>query len=64
MPRPYDDKGRKVPMSCPRDNCGGGKLQFEGDRLWRCDGLADPGSTDKPLEACSFIHIDGEAYQP
>jgi hypothetical protein len=61
---PRDDKGHFVPLDCPRENCGTGRLQYDGDGIWRCDGLADPGTTDKPLEACTYGHIDGEAYDP
>jgi len=59
---PRDDKGHFVPLSCPRANCGNGRLHHEGQGYWRCDGLADPGSPDKPLEACTYIHVDGEPY--
>jgi hypothetical protein len=62
--QPYDNRGRKVPLACPRENCGAGKLQYEGDGYWRCDGLADPGSDDKPLEACTYVHQDGTEYVP
>ena len=64
MRQPYDNHGRKVPMACPRSNCGNGKLQPDGPSYWMCDGLADPGRDDKPLEACTFMHIDGEPYEP
>lgn len=61
---PRDNLGRYVPLDCPRENCGCGRLHYDRDGIWACDGLADPGSPEKPLEACTFIHIDGEAYEP
>jgi hypothetical protein len=61
-PRPRDDKGHFVPLACPR--CGDGILQYDGGSLFLCNGLIDPGSTDKELEACPFWHWDGEAYDP
>lgn len=64
--RPIDDKGRFVPLTCPDINCGG-ELRLEADPMtgalvWRCDGLIDPCDDNKPLEACSFTHWQGEAY--
>jgi hypothetical protein len=59
---PRDSKGRAVRRDC--SDCGNGTLQYEGDGIWRCDGLADPGHDDKPLIACPRIHIDGEDDPP
>jgi len=56
---PRDAKGRLVSRECPR--CGNGTLQFEGLGVWRCDGLSDPESSEKPLEACTYSHEDGTA---
>lgn len=61
--RPYDERGRFVPMNCPADNCGSGTLQSEGLGVWRCDGLAEPERVDQPLYACGFTHVDGEPYR-
>jgi len=58
MKRPFDDKGRFVPLRC--ENCGCGELRDQGDGSWQCDGLADPGHPDKELEACTHTHYDGE----
>jgi len=58
--RPVDDKGRYVTMKCP--HCGYGTLQYEGNKLWICDGLADPVHPDLPLVTCEFFHIDGDPY--
>lgn len=62
--RPRNDRGHFVPMGCPRANCGGGKLVRDVERWWVCDGLADPGHPDQPLEPCTFSHRDGDRYQP
>lgn len=61
--RPYDDKGRFVPLGCPASDCGSGSLQPAGDGIWQCDGLADPERDDLPLETCGFTHVDGEQYR-
>lgn len=58
--RPFDDKGRYVPLKCP--DCGNGTLKYESNRTWICDGLADPIHDDLPLVTCEFYHIDGDAY--
>ena len=60
---PYDDRGRFVPLDCPNPACGSGRLVYEGHGVWECDGLVDPGSTDKELEVCTFDHFDGEPYR-
>lgn len=39
-------------FDCPE--CGNGKLKPEQGGGWRCDGLADPGHADLPLEACEY----------
>lgn len=57
---PRDNKGFFVPLSCPRQECGGGTLQYEGDGWWRCDGLTDPNNDKLPLQECWFAHRDGE----
>lgn len=59
--RPFDHTGRFIPLACPNPDCGAGTLRYEGNGEWRCDGLADPGRTDKPLEACPTVHFDGDA---
>lgn len=61
--RPRDHRGRFVPIDCPSANCGAGRLEYDGDRLWRCDGLADPGHADLPLTECPHLHWDGEPYK-
>lgn len=38
-------------FDCPV--CGNGKLKPE-EGGWRCNGLADPGHADLPLEACEY----------
>lgn len=58
---PRDERGRFVPVACP--DCGCGSLRAEGSGSWICDGLADPDDADKPLEACTFSHQDGDRYQ-
>ena len=61
--RPYDDKGRFVPLNCPLLGCSAGKLVLEGDEafhIWRCDGLLDPEDDHAELEPCWFHHIDRE----
>ena len=60
--QPYDNRGRRIERDCP--HCGNGRLQWEGSGWWRCDGLADPGSNDKPLDACAHSHHDGEPVSP
>lgn len=60
--QPRDDKGHFIPLECP--HCGNGILEYDGGSLWLCNGLADPGTTDKELEACPFWHWDGEVYDP
>ena len=59
--RPQDDAGRFVPIACPDINCDG-TLRYEGEGVWRCDGLVDPNDENKPLEACSFSHRQGDKY--
>lgn len=60
--QPYDHRGRRVARDCV--HCGNGRLQWEGAGWWRCDGLADPGRDDLPLEACTYQHQDGTEVQP
>ena len=60
---PRDNLGRYVPLACPDINCGG-VLRYEGDGVWRCDGLVDPCHDDKELFAYTFTHYSGEAYEP
>lgn len=63
---PRDDKGKFVPLDCPRLNCGGGILRHEGDALfsyWQCDSLAAPENDDHELYPCDFVHIDGQPYE-
>lgn len=59
---PRGPHGKFVSRDCPIEGCGG-KLVREGDH-WQCDGLIDPGHENKPLEACAFIHFDGEELKP
>ena len=59
--RPYDDKGHFVPTECPDPNCTPGRLVYEGNGYWRCDGLVDPNDPSKELEACDRSHRDGAA---
>lgn len=59
--KPYDDHGRFVSISCPRIECGGGKLVNEDDGIWRCNGLAEPdGCTPGELVDCWYHHLDGK----
>ncbi len=58
--RPYDDKGKYVPLKCPE--CGNGSLKYDRDGCWICDGLADPVHDDLPLVTCEFWHVDGDPY--
>jgi hypothetical protein len=58
---PRDNNGRFVPTACPICDCG--TLQPDRDGWWCCDGLADPGHESKPLEACAFMHRDGDPYE-
>lgn len=62
MTTPRDNKGRFVPIDCPHFNCGGGRLRHQGNGLWCCDGLLDPGE-ECDLEACWFSHMDGQPYE-
>lgn len=55
---PRDRQGRAISRQCPVCD---GKLQFEGDGYWRCDGLVDPARDHLPLEACTYTHEDGTA---
>lgn len=60
--RPFDDRGRFVPVACPRPTCGAGTLRYEGNGVWACDGLEDPNDDRKELDVCHHIHIDGEPF--
>lgn len=62
--RPYDDRGRFVPLACRNPACGYGMLRLEDDAhgIWECDGLADPGDPSKELGVCTYSHFDGEAW--
>lgn len=64
MKRPYDNRGRFVPLECANPACGYGKLQLEDPKagIWECDGLADPSSTDKELEPCTYSHFNGDPW--
>jgi hypothetical protein len=59
---PRDDLGHFVGKECPE--CGNGKLVYEGNGHWRCDGLADPEDENKPLDACTYQHDDGDPATP
>lgn len=59
--RPYDDKGRFVPLACALCACG--QLRHQGQGFWSCDGLLDPQASDKKLEPCPACHQDGEAVE-
>jgi len=59
---PRDDLGHFVGKECPE--CGNGKLVYEGNGHWRCDGLADPEDDNKPLDACAYQHDDGDPATP
>jgi len=54
---PRDDKGRVVSRICPK--CDVGILQYEGDRIWRCNGLADRENTEQELIACDYTFEHG-----
>ena len=66
---PRDEKGHFISRDCPRLNCGGGRLQYEEDKvtgyggIWVCDGLTTPEREDQELDACTYCHIDGEPKQ-
>lgn len=64
--RPYDDKGRFVPLACPDPECDG-NLVYESDPRfgghWRCNGLVDPNDPTKELDACTRTHFDGEPQE-
>jgi len=61
--RPYDDRGRFVPLRCRNPDCIG-TLVHESDGWWECNGLVDPGDPSKELECCSgFDHFDGDLYE-
>jgi hypothetical protein len=62
--QPYDNNGRFVPLDCRNPDCGCGRLQLadEAHGIWECDGLADPGSSDKELEVCTYSHFDGDPW--
>lgn len=62
MRHPYDEHGRFVGRRCPDLNCGG-ELQYERDRMWRCDGLTYDRDDD-PLYACRYAHLDGYSPSP
>lgn len=59
--RPYDWKGRFIPLACPVPSCGG-RLLHEGDGIWECDGLIDPDDPNKELEVCTYSHRDGDPW--
>lgn len=59
---PRDGNGRRVSRICPVCDCG--VLQYEGDGIWRCDGLVDHENPEKELEACTFTHENGKPIQP
>lgn len=61
---PRDDRGRFVPLACQNPACGYGTLRLDDERhgIWECDGLADPGPTDKELEVCTYHHFDGDPW--
>lgn len=54
-----DDRGRFVPLTCPRPNCDG-KLHYEGNGVWHCDGLVDPENPQNELQACNYVRYQGE----
>ena len=61
--KPYDERGRFIPLVCPRLECGGGTLRQNDPHfphLWECDGLADPNDDRLPLELCWFHHWSGK----
>ena len=61
--RPRDHRGRLVPLGCPSAACGNGRLQYEGDHIWRCNGLADPGHPNLPLIECPHSHYNGTKFR-
>lgn len=63
MKRPRDDKGHFVPVACPLPECGNGDLEYQGNGVWQCNGLADPGSSAMPLVECRHTHIDGDPFK-
>jgi hypothetical protein len=60
---PYDEAGHFVSKQCPIEGCDG-KLVYEGNGSWACDGLVDPNDENKELEACLYAHFDGENDGP
>jgi hypothetical protein len=57
---PRDAAGRIIKRG-PCDVCGYGNLQYEGNGIWQCDGLADPENDREELIQCPRYHFDGEA---
>lgn len=64
MPRPFDDKGRFVPLACRNPDCSYGTLRLEDPAhgIWECDGLADPNDPSKELEVCTYSHFNGDPW--
>lgn len=59
---PRDHHGRFIPVKCPDPNCGAGKLIYEGDGIWECDGLLDPENPNREFDACPYAHRDGDPW--
>lgn len=47
---PRNTAGKFVSADCAA--CGNGVFRYEGDGIYRCDGLATPERDDQPLYAC------------
>lgn len=60
MDHPRLKNGQIVSRKCPVESCTG-TLQKEGSD-WVCDGLRDPGHSDKSLEACDYTIHNGEVF--
>lgn len=61
---PRDARGHFVPLDCPNAACSAGRLMYEGNGWWTCDGLADPGDPRLEVDCCPMTHMDGTAYEP
>lgn len=57
MERPRTNNGKFVSTRCPMRDCDG-TLKPEGNGVFMCNGLLDPGDPSKELEPCFYTHIN------